>query len=47
MPKFKKSEVVVVAAFLAFLFAWHYRADLIDITQVAAATNAALAEECR
>ena len=46
MPKIRKLDIVMVSVFLAFIFTWHYRADLVDVWRVAAATNAALALQC-
>ncbi|MBN8223435.1 MAG: hypothetical protein J0L89_01295 [Xanthomonadales bacterium] len=46
MPKLKKPDIMIVSVFLAFLFAWHYRADFIDIWRAAADTDNTLSGEC-
>ena len=45
MPKLRKLDIVMAGAFLAFLFAWHFRADFVEIGRVAASVNAALTLE--
>lgn len=43
----RKVEVAIASAFLAFLFAWHFRADFIEIGRTAASLSTSLALECR